>query len=190
MMSPLSHRSVLALFDHEEIGSASLAGAESTSLRCIINQLSGEALSSQAIRKSFLLSYDVSHAYNPEYSDKTEVNHRCILNKGVVMSFAASQNMATSAPSAAVMRLICKKNHLDLQSSVKKQDMREGSTVGPRISTQLGILTADLGIPQLAMHSIREMCGGKDIETGVKIANAFYNEWGTIEKNMKLGEEY
>lgn len=181
---------VLALFDHEEIGSASLAGAESTSLRCIINQLSGEALSSQAIRKSFLLSYDVSHAYNPEYSDKTEANHRCILNKGVVMSFAASQNMATSAPSAAVMRLICKKNHLDLQSSVKKQDMREGSTVGPRISTQLGILTADLGIPQLAMHSIREMCGGKDIETGVKIANAFYNEWGTIEKNMKLGEEY
>ena len=69
MMSPLSHRSVLALFDHEEIGSASLAGAESTSLRCIINQLSGEALSSQAMRKSFLLSYDVSHAYIREYSD-------------------------------------------------------------------------------------------------------------------------
>ena len=94
------------------------------------------------------------------------------------MSFAASQNMATSAPSAAVMRYLCKKNRLDLQSSVKKQDMREGSTVGPRISTQL------------AMHSIREMCGTKDIETGVKIAEAFYREWGTIEKNMKLGEEF
>ena len=181
---------MLALFDHEEIGSASLAGAESTSLRCIINQLSGESLASQAIRKSFLLSYDVSHAFNPEYSDKTEANHRCILNKGVVMSYAASQNMATSAPSGAVMRMICKRNNLDLQCSVKKQDMREGSTVGPRISTQLGILTADLGIPQLAMHSIREMCGGKHIETGVKIANAFYNEWGTIEKGMKLGEEF
>ena len=48
-------------------------------------------------------------AFNPEYSDKTESNHRCILNKGVVMSFAASQNMATSAPSAAVMRYLCKK---------------------------------------------------------------------------------
>ena len=64
--------------------------------------------------------------------------------------------------------------------------MREGSTVGPRISTQLGVLTADCGIPQLAMHSIREMCGTKDIDTGVKIAKAFYREWGTIEKNMKL----
>lgn len=48
---------VLALFDHEEIGSASLAGAESTSLRTIISQLSGESNVSQAIRKSFLLSY-------------------------------------------------------------------------------------------------------------------------------------
>ena len=132
----------------------------------------------------------MSHAFNPEYSDKTESNHRCILNKGVAMSFAASQNMATSAPSAAVMRLICRRNKLDLQSSVKKQDMREGSTVGRRISTQLGILTADCGIPQLAMHSIRELCGAKDVETGVKIAKAFYREWGMIEKDMKLGEEY
>ena len=58
---------VLALFDHEEIGSTSLAGAESTSLRCIFNQLSGEKKAAQAIRKSFLLSYDVSHAFNPEF---------------------------------------------------------------------------------------------------------------------------
>ena len=94
----------------------------------------------------------MAHAYHPEYSDKTESNHRCLMNHGVTMSFAAAQNMATSAPSAAVMRLICKRNSLPLQVSVKKQDMREGSTVGPRISTQLGILTADLGIPQLAMH--------------------------------------
>ena len=125
--------------------------------------------------------------------EKVSAGQKVVVDETVemdVMSFAASQNMATSAPSAAVMRYLCKKNHLDLQSSVKKQDMREGSTVGPRISTQLGILTADCGIPQLAMHSIREMCGTKDIETGVKIADAFYCEWGTIEKNMKLGEEF
>ena len=171
---------MLALFDHEEIGSASLAGAESTSLRCIINQLSGESLASQAIRKSFLLSYDVSHAFNPEYSDKTEANHRCILNKGVVMSYAASQNMATSAPSGAVMRMICKRNNLDLQCSVKKQDMREGSTVGPRISTQLGILTADLGIPQLAMHSIRETMGSMDVKNGIDFVRVFLEHYGEV----------
>lgn len=112
------------------------------------------------------------------------------MNSGVVMSFAANQNMATSAPSSAVMKMICKKYDLPIQVSVKKQDMREGSTVGPRISTQLGILTADMGIPQLAMHSIREMCGAKDIDTGCKIAKAFYEEWQDVEKGMKLGDEY
>ena len=106
------------------------------------------------------------------------------------MSYAANQNMATSSPSASVMRLLCKKYALPLQVSVKKQNMREGSTVGPHISAQLGILTADLGIPQLAMHSIREMGGSKDIETGVKLAEVFYREWGGIEPMMKLGEEY
>lgn len=132
----------------------------------------------------------MAHAYNPEYSDKYEAQHRCLLNKGVTMSYAANQNMATSGPSAAVMRLLCKRHDLPLQVSVKKQNMREGSTVGPHISAQLGILTADLGIPQLAMHSIREMGGSQDIDTGVKIAEAFYREWGAIEPTMKLGEEY
>ena len=50
---------VLALFDHEEVGSSSLAGAESTSLRSIIDHLSGESRSQEAIRRSFLLSYVV-----------------------------------------------------------------------------------------------------------------------------------
>lgn len=54
---------VLALYDHEEIGSGSLAGAESTSLRCLFNQISGENRASQAIRKSFLLSY-VCYAFS------------------------------------------------------------------------------------------------------------------------------
>ena len=194
------HIRVLALFDHEEIGSCSLCGAEGNSLSCLITSLSGSDHVSQAIRKSFLLSYvymnrrnelqDVAHAYNPEYSDKYESQHRCILNKGVTMSYAANQNMATSVPSASVMRLLCKRHNLPLQVSVKKQNMREGSTVGPHISAQLGILTADLGIPQLAMHSIREMGGSKDIETGVKLAEVFYREWGGIEPTMKLGDEY
>ena len=155
-----------------------------------MTSLSGSENLSRAIRKSFLLSYDVAHAFNPEYSDKYESQHRCVVNKGITMSYAANQNMATSAVSASVMRMIAKNHNLPLQLNVKKQNMREGSTVGPRISAQLGLLTADLGIPQLAMHSIREMSGAKDIDTGVKLATAFYREWGVIEPKMKMGEEF
>jgi aspartyl aminopeptidase len=49
-----------------------------------------------------------------------------------------------------------------------------GSTIGPITATKLGIEAIDVGVPQLSMHSIREMCGANDPQHLVDLMDAFY----------------
>jgi aspartyl aminopeptidase len=49
-----------------------------------------------------------------------------------------------------------------------------GSTIGPITATETGIPTTDLGLPTLAMHSIRELACAADIPQLNALLQAFY----------------
>ena len=59
------------------------------------------------------------------------------------------------------------------QDFVVRNDMGCGSTIGPIIAAGVGIRTVDVGIPQLSMHSVREMCGTEDIDICFRHFTAF-----------------
>lgn len=49
-----------------------------------------------------------------------------------------------------------------VQTFVMNNDMACGSTIGPIAAKNLGVQTVDIGVPSLAMHSIRETTGARD----------------------------
>lgn len=87
---------VIALFNHEEIGSVSSTGAESSLLPSLLNRLSPTPQTlHQSIARSFLISSDMGHGVHPNYAPKHEENHKPQLNGGVVIKTNAKQRYAS-----------------------------------------------------------------------------------------------
>ncbi len=70
---------------------------------------------------------------------------------------------ATDGRSAAAFALACRQAGVPLQRYEHRADLPCGSTIGPMTSARTGIPTVDVGAPQLAMHSARELMGADDV---------------------------
>ncbi|KAH9303341.1 hypothetical protein KI387_014924, partial [Taxus chinensis] len=160
---------MVALFDHEEVGSNSAQGAGSPVMLDALSRVTSSLSASDSkvslekvIQKSFLVSADMAHCLHPNYMDKHEENHQPMMHKGLVIKHNANQRYATNAVTSFIFREIGKKHNLPIQDFVVRNDMPCGSTIGPILASGVGIRTVDIGAPQLSMHSIREMCGVDD----------------------------
>jgi aspartyl aminopeptidase len=159
--------SVIALFDHEEVGSESTTGAAGPILEHVLERL---ALAGGASRADFLtqlatstcVSADNAHAVHPNYRERHDPDHQPIVNKGPAIKLNSNQRYATSARSAAMLRKVFDEAGVPSQVFVSRNNMPCGTTIGPITATRLGIETVDVGVPQLSMHSARELCGVED----------------------------
>jgi aspartyl aminopeptidase len=90
------------------------------------------------------------------------MRHAPIVNHGPAIKLNVSQRYATDAATAALFRACCDKAGVPVQTFVSRNNIPCGSTIGPLTATRLGIATVDVGVPQLSMHSARELCGVAD----------------------------
>lgn len=170
---------VVALFDHEEVGSQSATGAESHFLPRVLERLSrrgGRTYDEHArtLARSLCLSADMAHAVHPNYESRHEPRHKPMLNGGPVLKVNAQQRYATSARTATLVEDLCRRLDIPLQQYVNRTDLPCGTTIGPITSTLLGIPTADVGNPMLSMHSCREMAGAKDPVLMERLMGGFF----------------
>ena len=158
---------VLVLFDHEEIGSTSDRGAASALLPAVTERISlslggGRDDHLRALAGSVCCSADMAHATHPNYADKHEPGHQITLNGGPVLKVNSNVRYASDATSSATLVLACEQADVPLQRYAHRSDLPCGSTIGPITAAAMGISTVDVGAPQLAMHSARELCGADD----------------------------
>lgn len=162
-----SHHQVIALFDHEEVGSESTTGAAGPLLEQVLERISlargaGRSAHLAALAGSTCLSADNAHAVHPNYPERHEPGHRPIVNQGPALKVNSNQRYATSAATATSFQRACEAAGVPWQVFVSRNNMPCGSTIGPITATRLGIDTVDVGVPQLSMHSARELCGTED----------------------------
>ena len=150
-----------AFMDHEEVGSETHVGADGTFLQETLARIAGESYG-KLMRRSLMVSCDNAHAQHPNFPSKHESEHAPVLNAGVVVKINSNQRYATSARTQGRFAQCANALHIPIQTFVTRSDMGCGSTIGPITATRLGVETIDVGVPQLAMHSIRELVGTKD----------------------------
>jgi len=163
------HTSVLACFDHEEVGSESAVGAGGTFLgdtlqRIVHGQIPDVSAYPRSIARSFLVSADAAHAVHPNFPNAYEPLHAIVVNGGPAIKLNANQRYATDGLSEARFRVICETAGVPCQTYVHRSDLACGSTIGPISAARLGLSTVDCGCPMWAMHSIRESAGAYDAQ--------------------------
>jgi len=158
---------VTALFDHEEVGSESAAGAGSSFITDVLARISAHAKLDEedrqrAMARSFFISADMAHAYNPNFPNAYEPGHKVSVNGGPVIKTNSNQRYTTNAETAARFIGFCEKAGVPFQQYAHRSDLGCGSTIGPIVASQLGVASVDVGSPMWAMHSARESAGVHD----------------------------
>ncbi|MGE5695152.1 MAG: M18 family aminopeptidase [Candidatus Sericytochromatia bacterium] len=169
---------VLVLFDHEEVGSTSDHGAQSNLLTTVLERimLAQGGTRDDYLRRlpgSVVASGDMAHATHPNYPERHEPGHLIEVNAGPVLKVQPNLRYATDGRSAAVFALACQQAGVPLQRYEHRADLPCGSTIGPMTSARTGIPTVDVGAPQLAMHSARELMGAHDVAAYSAALQAF-----------------
>ncbi|EJD54591.1 aspartyl aminopeptidase [Auricularia subglabra TFB-10046 SS5] len=176
----------IMLFNHEEVGSVSTSGAQSSLTLSLIERLSpGSGPTARSIAKSFLISSDVGHAVHPSYTSKHERNHKPVLNAGVAVKTNAGQSYTSEGVGTFIAKQLAAAHGRTLQQYEVPNDLRSGSTVGPALS-KIGMRTIDVGAPILSMHSIREQGGAQDIDALIDLFTAFFERYTAIAATLQV----
>ena len=169
---------VLCVFDSEEVGSSSVQGAASDLLENLLTRICKTCNWDlpEMLASSFMVSADNAHGIHPNHPEFADAMNAPVLNGGVVLKFNANQRYCTDAVSGAIFRKTCEKVNVPVQNYYNRADLPGGSTLGNISLCHVSVPTADIGLPQLAMHSCYESAGVKDASYLMDAMASYYGQ--------------
>ncbi len=170
---------VFMCFDHEEVGSGSRTGAAGPILETVLRRTAtalgrDEDGFERMLAASSCVSADAAHSVHPNYAGHHDPDNRPVMGRGPVIKINSKQRYATDGEGIALWNRACAAAGVASQSFVGNNAMPCGTTIGPITATRLGILTVDVGVGLLSMHSAREMSHIDDLLTLSKALEAYW----------------
>ena len=124
----------------------------------------------------------MAHSVHPNYASKHDASHAPVLGGGLVIKTNANQRYASTGATSFVVRELARRAGLPPpQEFAVRNDCACGSTIGPIISSSTGMRAVDVGLPQLSMHSIREMMAAADLAHGRDLFLAFLRDFRALD---------
>ena len=165
---------VFCSFNNEEIGSLTEEGADSNFLIDVLKRVAAELDIdiSSTLANSFIISSDNTHAIHPNHREYADDTGASFLDHGLCI--IREINSTTNALSSSIIQTICKENNIKYQLSTSKNDLFDGSTLSSISLRHISVLSIDVGVPQLAMHSSVEVCSISDVYELYKMMKVFY----------------
>ena len=167
---------VLCVFDSEEVGSGSVQGAGSMLLPDVLRRIS-VAMDwdlDRMLAQSFLISADNAHGVHPNHPELADATNAPVMGEGIVLKHNANLSYCTDGVSGAIFRKACEKAGVKVQTYYNRADIPGGSTLGRISLGKVSILTADIGLAQLAMHSCYETAACADVIALEEAMTAYY----------------
>jgi len=174
---------VFCSFNNEEIGSLTEEGADSNFLIDILKRISShlDIDISSTLANSFIISSDNTHAIHPNHTEYADDTGILFLGKGLAIIKETSST--TNAVSSSIIKTICDNNKIKYQVETAKNDIMGGSTLSGISLRHVSVLSIDVGVPQLSMHSSVETCSINDVYELYRMMNAFYKTKITKKKD-------
>lgn len=176
--------SLCILTDKEEIGSMGATGMQSRFFENTLAEFMelsnsySEIDLRRSLERSYMLSSDVSAAFDPSYESVFEKNNAAYLGHGIVFNkYTGARGKSGSndanAEYVAKLRNVLDKNDIAFQTAeLGKVDAGGGGTIA-YILGNLGMNVIDSGMAILCMHSPWEVSSKVDIYEGYRAYKAF-----------------